>query len=59
MLEVITGVAVFTALCLASKTLRLYGFVGVAVLSMLHPAVTLVLAVIGGTAYLLFRSRSN
>ena len=54
MVEVITGVAVFTTLCLASKTLRLYGVVGLAILSMLSPAVTLVLALLGGSAYLLF-----
>ena len=59
MLEVLTGVAVFTVLCLAIKTLRLYGVVGVAILSMLFPLATLVLALAGGTAYFNSRSRSN
>jgi hypothetical protein len=59
MVEVITGVAVFTALCLATKTLRLYGVVGLAILSMLFPVVTLVLTLVGASAYLLFRNRSN
>lgn len=59
MLEVLTGFCVFTVLCLATKALRLYGVVGLAILSMIHPGVTLVLAVVGGTAYLLFRNRLN
>lgn len=59
MVEVITGVAVFTILCMATKALRLYGVVGVAILSMLFPLATLVLALTGGTAYLLFRNHSN
>jgi hypothetical protein len=57
MVEVITGVAVFTALCLATKTLRLYGVFGLAILSMLFPVVTLVLTLVGASAYLLFRNR--
>ena len=59
MVEVLTGVTVFTALCLATKALRLYGVIGLAVLSMIHPGVTLLLAITGAGAYLLFRSRSN
>lgn len=59
MVEVITGVTVFTILCLATKALRLYGVVGLAILSMMFPLVVLMLALIGGAAYLLFRSRSN
>ncbi len=59
MLEVITGLAVFTALCLITKALRLYAFIGLAILSMLYPLATLVLALTGGIAYLLFRNRSN
>ena len=59
MIEVITGVAVFTILCIATKALRLYGVIGVAILSMLFPAATLVLALAGGIAYLLFTNRSN
>ncbi len=57
MLEVITGLTVFTALCMATKSLRLYGVMGVAILSMLFPLATLVLALAGGTAYLLFHQR--
>ncbi len=56
MLEVTTGVAVCTALSLATKALRLYGVVGLAILSMMFPVVVLALAVFGGAAYLLFRS---
>jgi hypothetical protein len=59
MVEVITGVAVFTALCLATKTLRLYGVFGLAILSMFSPVVTLVLTLVGASAYLLFRNRIN
>ncbi|TRZ91888.1 MAG: hypothetical protein D4R84_13485 [Rhodocyclaceae bacterium] len=59
MVEVITGVAVFTALCLAIKALRLYGVIGLALLSMLMPLVTLVLALVGAVAYLLFHQRSK
>jgi hypothetical protein len=59
MVEVVTGVAVFTALCLASKTLRLYGVFGLAILSMFSPVVTLLLTLVGGSAYLLFRNRFN
>ena len=59
MLEVITGLAVFTALCLATKALRLYAFIGLAILSMIFPLATLVLALTGASAYLLFRNRSN
>jgi len=58
MLEVITGLAVFTALCLITKALRLYAFIGLAILSMLYPLATLVLALTGGIAYLFFRNRS-
>jgi hypothetical protein len=56
MLEVTTGVAVFAILCLATKALRLYGVVGLAILSMMFPFVVLALALVGGAAYLLFRS---
>jgi len=56
MVEVITGVAVFTILCLVTKALRLYGVVGLAILSMIFPAVTLVLALAGGTAYFIYRN---
>jgi hypothetical protein len=59
MLEVITGVTVFTILCLATKALRLYGVVGLAILSMIYPFVALALALIGGVAYLLFFHRST
>jgi hypothetical protein len=59
MVEVITGLAVFTALCLITKALRLYAFIGLAILSMLFPLAILVLALTGGVAYLLFRNRSN
>jgi len=59
MLEVITGLAVFTVLCLLTKSLRLYAFVGLAILSMLFPLASLVLGLTGGVAYLLFRNRSN
>lgn len=59
MLEVISGLAVFTALCLAIKALRVYGVASLSILAVLFPVVVLVLAIIGGAAYLLFRSRSN
>ena len=54
MLEVVTGVTVFTILCLATKALRLYGVVGLAILSMMYPIVVLALALIGGAVFLLF-----
>ncbi len=54
MLEVVTGVTVFAILCLAIKALRLYGVVGLAILSMMYPIVVLALALIGGAVYLLF-----
>lgn len=57
MLEVITGLAVFTALCLLTRALRLYAFIGLAILSMLFPWAALLLALVGGVAYALFRSR--
>lgn len=57
MLEVFTGLSVFTVLCLAIKALRLYGVIGVAILAMLRPAVTLALAAAGGAAYLFYRFR--
>ena len=59
MIEVITGVAVFTVLCMATKALRLYGVIGVTILSMLFPLATLVLALASGTAYFIFRNHSN
>ncbi|MCX7150554.1 MAG: hypothetical protein NTY05_14305 [Rhodocyclales bacterium] len=59
MLEVITGVTVFTVLCLATKALRLYGVIGLALLSMIMPMATLVLVIAGAGAYLLFRYRSH
>lgn len=57
MLEVTTGLAVFTALCLATKALRFYAFVGIPILSMLFPLAALVLALAGASGYLLFRNR--
>jgi hypothetical protein len=54
MLEVVTGVTVFTILCLATKALRLYGVVGLAILSMMYPIVVLALALAGSAVYLLF-----
>jgi hypothetical protein len=57
MLEVITGVGVFAVLCLATKSMRLYGVLALAILSMLYPLSALVLAVTVGTAYLIFRNR--
>jgi hypothetical protein len=54
MVEVVTGVIVFTALCMATKALRLYGVVGLAILSMIFPAVTLLLALAGGIAYFIY-----
>ncbi len=56
MLEVVTGVTVFAILCLATKALRLYGVVGLAILSMMYPIVVLALALAGSAVYLLFRS---
>lgn len=58
MLEVISGLVVFTALCFAIKALRIYGVASLSILAVLFPVV-LVLALVGGAAYLLFRSRSN
>ena len=57
MLEVILGFSVFAALCLATKALRLYGVLALAVLSMLYPFAAMVLAIIGGTAFFIFRNR--
>jgi hypothetical protein len=59
MLEVISGLVVFTALCFAIKALRLYGVASLSILAILFPVAVLVLALVGGAAYLLFRSRSN
>ena len=53
------GLAVFTALCLLTKALRLYAFIGLAILSMLFPVVALVLAFVGVGTYLLIRNRSK
>lgn len=50
------GLAVFTVLCLITKAFRLYAFIGLAVLSMLFPLLTLVLALAGVSAYLFFRN---
>ncbi len=59
MLEVISGLAVFTALCLAIKALRIYGVASLSILAVLFPVVVLALAFVGGAVYLLFRSRTN
>lgn len=59
MLEVISGLIVFTALCFAIKALRIYGVASLSNIAVLFPIAVLVLALVGGAAYLLFRSRSN
>lgn len=59
MLEVLSGLVVFTAVCFALKALRIYGVASLSILAVLFPFVVLVLALVGGAAYLLFRSRSN
>ena len=59
MLEVTSGLVVFTILCFAIKALRIYGVASLSLLAVLFPVVVLALALVGGAAYLLFRSRSN
>lgn len=59
MFEVVSGLAVFTALCFAIKALRIYGVASLSVLAILFPVVVLALAVVGGAAYFIFRNRSN
>lgn len=60
MLEVISGLVVFTALCFAIKALRIYGVASLSIIAVLFPIAVLALAIVGGAAYLLFfRSRSN
>jgi len=58
MVEAILGFSVFAALCLATKALRLYGVLALAVLSMLYPFAAMVLAAIAGAAVLIFRNSS-
>ena len=53
------GLAVFTALCLFTKAMRLYAFFGLAILSMLFPFLALVLALACAGTYLVIRHRSN
>jgi hypothetical protein len=55
MSEVVIGVSVFTALCLATRALRLYGIFGLAILSMLFPVVVLVLAFVAATVFVVLR----
>lgn len=59
MLEVITGLLVFTILCLAIKTLRIYAVFSLSLLAVLFPRSVLALALFGGAIYLLFIHRSN
>lgn len=59
MLEVISGLVVFTAVCFVIKALRVYGVASLSILAVLFPVVVLALALVGSAAYLLFRSRSN
>jgi hypothetical protein len=55
MLEVVSGVAVFTALCLSIPALRLYGVFGLSILAMLFPVVVLVLAILAGAVFVFAR----
>lgn len=59
MSEAVIGFTVFTVLCLATKALRLYGVIAAALLAMLFPFVSLVLALACGIAYFMFHNRSN
>lgn len=59
MLEVISGLVVFTALCFSIKALRIYGVASLSLLAVLFPIVVLALALVGGAVFLIFRSRSN
>jgi hypothetical protein len=60
MLSVVFGLSVFTAICLATRNLRLYGAIGLALIAMIIPVVTLALAVVAVVAWvglILFRTR--
>lgn len=54
MFELTVSLVVVTALCLASKSLRLHAVAGVGVLSLLHPKVMLALLLIGGIGFAIF-----
>jgi len=56
MLEVVTALAAFTGLCLCTKTLRLYGVIGIALLSLLFPVAMLAMLILGTAIYLYFSS---
>jgi hypothetical protein len=60
MLSVVFGLSVFTAICLATRNLRLYGAIGLALIAMVIPALTLALAAVALVAwvgFILYRSR--
>lgn len=59
MLDVVVGLVVFSVLCLSSNPLRLYGFLGVTVLTMLFPLPMLTLLGICGCGYWLLRRHSK
>lgn len=55
MLEV--GVLTFAALCFAIRPLRLYAVLAISLLAAIHPVVALVLAILVGAGFFLYRSR--
>lgn len=54
MVELISGLLVFSAIAVAVKSLRIYAAFALSLTAALFPFVVLALAVIGGAVYLLF-----
>jgi len=59
MAEVIAGLLVFSMLCFAIKSLRIWSVASLSLLAALFPRSALALALIGGVVYLLFFHRST